>query len=200
MIAYVSGRLVEKSANLAVVDNRGIGYRMIISSTTLAGLPEEGAEVRLTTYMHVRENEISLFGFGRRDELELFEVLISISGIGPRGAVKILSGSSPERFSEMVAAEDVAFLTSIPGIGKKTAQRIIVELREKLPALTADKKLVPGLDKDKTDEVIQALAVLGLSKHESRVALEKTVAAMGQKKIASLSTEELIREALKTGR
>lgn len=200
MIAYVSGKLINKAPNLAIIDNHGIGYKLMISSFTLASLPMVGETAKLITYMHVRENEISLFGFGREDELELFEVLISISGIGPRGAIKILSGSSPERFAEMVASEDVAFLTSIPGIGKKTAQRIIVELREKLPALSPDKKAVSGIDNDKAAEVIQALGVLGLSNHESRKVLEKIAKKLGASNTAKMTTEELIHEALKFGR
>lgn len=200
MIHFISGKLVEKSSNLAIIENNGIGYNLNISSNTYQSLPQNGAETRLLTYLYVREDQLTLFGFAGAEERDLFLTLISISGIGAKGALKILSGVSPRRFAEVVVAEDVAFLTKLPGIGKKSAQRIIVELREKLPALTDKKEALPGLEKKSAEEVINALGSLGLSGHESRKALEKIIETIGADKARTLSTEEMIREVLKAGR
>jgi len=200
MINFISGKLVEKSSNLAIIENNGIGYSVNISSNTFQSLPQNGSEVRLLTYLYVREDQLTLYGFAGADERNLFLTLISISGIGAKGALKILSGISPRRFAEVVAAEDVAFLTKLPGIGKKSAQRIIVELREKLPALTDKKEALPGIEKESVEEVINALGSLGLSGYESRKALEKLIETIGAEKARALSTEEMIREVLKVGR
>jgi len=198
MINFISGKLAEKSSNLAIIENNGIGYSINISSNTFQSLPQTGSEARLLTYLYVREDQLTLFGFA--EERNLFLTLISISGIGAKGALKILSGISPRRFAEVVAAEDVAFLTKLPGIGKKSAQRIIVELREKLPALTDKKEILPGIGQESAEEVIKALGSLGLSGYESRKALEKLIETIGIEKARGLSTEEMIREVLKVGR
>ena len=200
MISFVSGKLVEKSSNLAIIENHGIGYNIHISGTTFESLPQIGSQAKLLTYLHVREDQLALFGFGSGEERDLFLTLISISGIGAKGAIKILSGVSPQRFAEVVASEDVAFLTRLPGIGKKSAQRIIVELREKLPAVIGEKEFLPGIKRESVEEVIRALGSLGLSGYESRKALEKVVKMIGPEKAGGLSTEEMIREALKVGR
>ena len=200
MINFINGKLVEKSSNLAIIENNGIGYNLNISGNTFQSLPQNGSEVRLLTYLYVREDQLTLYGFAGAEERNLFLTLISISGIGAKGALKILSGISPRRFAEVVAAEDVAFLTRLPGIGKKSAQRIIVELREKLPALTDKKEALPGIEKESVEEVINALGSLGLSGYESRKALEKLVETIGAEKARALSTEEMIREVFKVGR
>ncbi len=202
MISFVSGRLVEKSVNQVVIENNGIGYSMMISNTTYQALPEQGGNVRLHTYLQLSQqsDQPNLFGFSDKEEKELFLTLISISGIGAKGAIKILSGISPRRFTEVIAREDVAFLTRLPGIGKKSAQRIIVELREKLPALVEKKQLVAGMGTEKTEEAMQALGALGLSSSEARKALERVVESMGAKKVSELTAEDLIRQALTVGR
>jgi len=202
MISFVSGQLVEKQVNQVVVDNNGIGYGLMISNNTYQALPETGEQVRLLTYLQISQqsDQPNLFGFSDNEEKQLFLTLISISGIGAKGAIKILSGISPRRFTEVVAREDVAFLTRLPGIGKKSAQRIIVELREKLPELVEKKQLVPGMGSEKTEEALQALGALGLSSSEARKALEKVVKSIGAKKVSDLSSEELIRKALTIGR
>lgn len=201
MIEYVSGILVSKSRNRAVVEVNGLGYGLYISDNSYRILPEAGQKVKvLTYYQHSQQSDQPLlFGFMTAEERDLFMVLISISGIGAKGAIKILSGVAPDRFMEVIASENVDFLTKLPGIGKKTAQRIIVELREKLPALTSDKQIVAGLKKDEADAVIQALSSLGMSGYESRKALEKLAESLGAEKINKLNTEELIREVLKGG-
>ncbi len=202
MISYVKGILTEKSLNHAVVESTGIGYFLIISANSYQNLPDIGDNVCLQAYMQMssQSDQINLYGFSGTEERSLFKTLISISGIGAKGAIKILSGISPGRFAEVVASEDVAFLTKLPGIGKKSAQRIIVELREKLPALTDKKQAVPGIDTDRAEEVIQALMTLGMNAHESRKAIEKVIETAGAKEARILPTEEIIRRALTAGR
>jgi len=201
MIEYVAGKLISKAKSKAVVETSGLGYALYISDNSYQALPEAGQNVKLLTYYYhtQQSDQPTLFGFATTAERDLFMILISVSGIGAKGAIKILSGVSPERFMEVIAAENVDFLTKLPGIGKKTAQRIIVELREKLPALTSDKQIVPGLKQDEVESVIQALSSLGLSGYESRKALEKLAENMGGDKMSKLNTEELIREVLKGG-
>ena len=202
MISYVRGKLAEKSANHAVVENNGLGYYLIISANSYQALPDLGEEVCLQAYLQFssQSDQMNLFGFSGKDEFNLFKTLISISGIGAKGAIKILSGISPRRFAEVVAAEDVDFLTKLPGIGKKSAQRIIVELREKLPALADKKQVMPGIDSDRAEEVIRALMSLGLNAQESRKAIEKVIETAGAKEAKNLPTEEIIRRALTAGR
>lgn len=202
MINFISGKLVEKSVNSAVVENGGIGYDLMISGNTAHALPDLGQTIRLFTYLQVsaQSDQIMLFGFINTEERNLFKTLISISGIGAKGAIKMLSGISPKRFAEVVAAEDVDFLTKLPGIGKKSAQRIIVELREKLPALGEKKESIAGLGSDRAEEVIQALISLGMSPQESKNAIEKVVQKVGSEKAKDLPAEEIIRKALSAGR
>ncbi len=202
MISFITGKLVEKSANAAVVENAGIGYDLMISGNTAQALPEIGQPVKLHTYLQIsaQSDQVTLYGFFSAEERSLFKTLISISGIGARGAIKMLSGISPYRFAEVVAAEDVDFLTKLPGIGKKSAQRIIVELREKLPAMAGKKEVMPGLGSDKAEEVIQALISLGMSPQESRKAIEKVIETVGSKEAKELPTEEIIRRVLSAGR
>jgi Holliday junction DNA helicase RuvA len=202
MISFITGKLVEKTSNMAVIENGGVGYDLMISANTAQALPEIGQVVRLYTHFQIsaQSDQAVLYGFASTEERSLFRTLISISGIGAKGAIKILSGISPRRFAEVIAAEDVDFLTKLPGIGKKSAQRIIVELREKLPALTGKKETMPGLASDRAEEVIQALISLGMSPQESRKAIEKVIETMGSKEAKELPTEEIIRMALSAGR
>jgi Holliday junction DNA helicase RuvA len=202
MISYVKGMLAEKSVNHAVVENNGLGYYLIISANSYQALPDVGEGVVLHTYLQIasQSDQMNLYGFSQKEEYDLFKTLISISGIGAKGAIKILSGISPRRFAEVVVAEDVGFLTKLPGIGKKSAQRIIVELRERLPALTDKKQAVPGIDSDRAEEVVQALMTLGMNAQESRRAIEKVIQTAGAKEAKILPTEEIIRRALTAGR
>jgi holliday junction DNA helicase RuvA len=200
MISYISGVVAEKFIDYVIIENSGVGFYLNISHNSAREIPQVGERLRLFTYLYVREDQLTLYGFNSKDERDLFLTLISISGIGAKGALKILSGITPEKFVEVVASEDVAFLTTLPGIGKKSAQRIIVELREKLPALTADKEVVAGLAKEDAEAVIQALSSLGMTGYESRKAIEKVIEKIGSKTVGQLSTEDMIREVLKAGR
>src|SRR5947199_3777038 len=132
MIAFLRGRLISKRPNQAIVDVAGVGYDVAITVPTFSELPGDGGEVSLHIHTHVREDAIALFGFLRAEEKQLFERLISVSGIGPKLAITVLSGMS---FSAAVAAirgNDLVALTRIPGVGKKTAERMVLELRDKL--------------------------------------------------------------------
>lgn len=193
MIATLTGDVSEVLADGAIVDVNGVGYRVYMPSSAVAKLPGRGRQVRVHTHTHVREDAITLFGFLSDDERELFEILISVNGIGPRNALAILSANTPASLRKAVVAEDVAALTSIPGIGKKTAARIVLELKEKLAL--PDLHVVTGSDGDgraRVAEVREALLQLGYSTNEARDALER-IEADGEG-----TTEELLRAALKT--
>ena len=133
MIAQLSGRLVEKHPNRLIVDVHGVGYEVHVPLSTFYGLPEPGGEVSLRVHTHVREDTLALFGFASVLELQIFDRLIAISGIGPRLALAVLSGIDPRELVRAVQAGDVARLTAIPGIGRKSAERIVLELKDHLP-------------------------------------------------------------------
>jgi holliday junction DNA helicase RuvA len=135
MIAHLRGSLLSKAPNLAVVECAGVGYELAISVTTFSALPGEGAEVSLHVHTHVREDQIALFGFAEAQEKRLFEKLLTITGIGPKLAITVLSGISAERLVAAIRSADHAALTKVPGIGKKTAERVVLELKDKLEGL-----------------------------------------------------------------
>src|SRR5947199_10777909 len=132
MISYLRGALLEKHPNQVIVDVQGVGYELTIPVTTCSALPEAGSEVRLRVHTHVREDAISLFGFSTPAEKALFEKLISVSGIGPKLAVTVLSGLAASDLVAAIRAGDLQTLVRVPGIGKKTAERIVLELKDKL--------------------------------------------------------------------
>jgi Holliday junction DNA helicase RuvA len=134
MIAHVTGRVASRTPTSCVVEVGGIGLRLSMSTTSLAHLPAEGDEVTVYTYLHVREDELALFGFESTDERELFEKLITVSGIGPKVALSALSALSPRELASAIAREDDTLIATIPGIGKKTAQRLIIELKDRIGA------------------------------------------------------------------
>jgi Holliday junction DNA helicase RuvA len=132
MIAFLTGRVARKGAAYALLEVAGVGYKLAMTTGSLAALPAEGDEVTVWTFLYVREDELSLFGFESEAEKESFEQLITVSGVGPKVALATLSALSPEALSRAVATEDVAMISTVPGIGKKTAQRIILDLKDKL--------------------------------------------------------------------
>jgi len=134
MIAFLTGTLVSRGASYALLDVNGVGYRLSMSTSSLAALPVEGDEVTVHTHLHVRADDLSLFGFENLAEKEAFELLLGVSGVGPKVALAVLSSLSADALSQAVAAEDVALISSVPGVGKKTAQRVIVDLADKLGA------------------------------------------------------------------
>ena len=132
MIASLRGTLVERGDGFVVVEAAGVGYLVHVTTGTIVSLPETGAEVRLHTRHVVREDAQLLFGFAERDELRLFDLLIAVNGVGPRIALAVLSGLSPAHFARAVRDENLAAITAVPGVGRKTAERLVVELRDKL--------------------------------------------------------------------
>ena len=134
MIAFLSGRVAGKSSTHALIEVHGVGYQLAMSSTSLAALPPEGDDVTVHTYLYVREDELSLFGFESLAEKKAFELLITVNGVGPKVALATLSTLSPDALAAAVSGEDVATISSVPGIGGKTAQRIILDLKDKLGA------------------------------------------------------------------
>jgi Holliday junction DNA helicase RuvA len=182
MIAHLRGRLLTKEPNRAIVEAAGVGYELAISIPTYSELPVAGGEISLHVHTHVREDAIALFGFLRADEKRLFERLISVSGIGPKLAITILSGMSAEFLVTAIRGNDVAALTKVPGIGKKTAERMVLELRDKLDAFTAapPKPTASALEQD----VLSALTNLGYQE----IAAEKAIAAAAQNERSSFET------------
>jgi len=171
MIAHLRGRLLAKHPNQAIVETGGVGYDVTISVSTFSDLPGMGSEIALHIYTHVREDLIALYGFLRPEEKQLFEKLITVSGIGPKLAITILSGMPADEMVRAIRGNDVARLTHIPGIGKKTAERMVLELRDKLPPQGAEAvTAIPSLSAVEED-VLSALLNLGYQ----RAAAEKAV-------------------------
>ncbi len=183
MIAFLEGRVAEKGAGRAVLDVGGVGYEVLAPASTLAKLPAVGRTARLLTRLHVREDQMTLYGFATADERALFDLLVTVSGVGPKVALSFLSVLTPEAIRRAVAAGDVAALTVVPGVGRKVAQRVVVELKEKLGG---EVPLAGPLA-----DVREALLSLGLSAQEASEALAG-LPADGDRPV-----EELLREALR---
>jgi len=178
MIAHIRGRLIAKHPNQAIVEAAGVGYDIAITVPTFSDLPAVGSEVSLHIHTHVREDAIALFGFLRADEKQLFEKLITVSGIGPKLAITILSGMVPADMVGAIRANNHARLTRIPGIGKKTAERMCVELRDKLEAFGEAQAATPVSAVE--EDVISALANLGYQRALAEKAVERAVASVGR--------------------
>ena len=193
MIALLRGVLLEKHPNQAIVETGGVGYDVTIPVSTFTRLPEPGKEVRLRIHTHVREDALALYGFFTQDEKALFEKLIGVSGIGPTLAVKILSGLAAPDLINFIRRGEVERLVRIPGVGKKTAERMVLELRDKLPAFTGEEPGTPAeaalspVDQD----VLSALLNLGCGRAQAEAAVRKAKAAGGASEF-----EPLFRRAL----
>ena len=168
MIGYLEGRIALRTPDGCYLDVSGVGYRLHCSATTLARLPDQGASCRLWTHMHVREDVLALYGFATEDEQRMFEALLSVTGVGPRVALGLCSALTPESFRGALATDDVASLASVPGVGKKTAQRIALDLKEKLSL--PDLQVV-GTAPEAVAGARYALENLGYSAAEVRIAL-----------------------------
>jgi holliday junction DNA helicase RuvA len=192
MIAHLHGRLLFKHPNQAIVEAGGVGYDVTISIPTFSAMPAEGAEVSLFIHTHIREDAIALFGFLRADEKQLFEKLISVSGIGPKLAIAVLSGMQPQATVAAIRSNDLAALSRIPGIGKKTAERMVLELRDKLDQFVgAPVKAASPVEED----VLSALVNLGYQRSAVERALERLDHNhAGSRKEAAF--EQLFRETL----
>ena len=167
MIGSLRGVVLARRPDNVIIDVNGVGYQVNLPLNVLADLPEEGKEAFLHIYTHVREDALQLFGFTSEDEKKIFMVLLGISGIGPKMALNILSGLSHEEFRNAIDSEDVAMLCRIPGLGKKTAQRLILELREKLPSST-------GIKDRLFEDTLSALMNLGYKRSTAQEFLEKS--------------------------
>ncbi|MCI0635183.1 MAG: Holliday junction branch migration protein RuvA [Actinobacteria bacterium] len=193
----MAGKLVETYPDGALVDVNGVGYRLYAPPSVLARLPGAGERVRLHTHLHVREDALTLYGFTTAEERDLFEVLIGVNGIGPKGALAVLSVHAPDALRRAVLGEDVDALTLIPGVGTKTASRMILELKEKLGG---DADLVPVAASPAVrralSEVRAALLQLGYSTTEAREAIER-VAAEAAAVNGNGTPEKLLKMALK---
>ena len=170
MIAHLRGKLIAKSPNQVIVEAGGVGYELTISIPTFSDMPALNTEVALHVHTHVREDALALYGFLRRDEKQLFEKLIGVSGIGPKLGITILSGMATEAMVAAIRGNDVASLTRIPGIGKKTAERMVLELRDKLEQFAAAPARPAASPVE--DDVLSALVNLGYP----RAAVERALA------------------------
>lgn len=192
VIAFLEGQLAERGDGVVVIQVAGIGYEVACSNATLARLGSPGSPARVFTYLHVREDALMLFGFAERSEREAFLLLIGVSGVGPKVALALLSAFSPDDLAAAVAAEDVAHISSVPGIGKKTAERVILELKDKLgvPDGLAPRPGEPAPPSAALEEAKAALLGLGYTSAEVRLVLRE-VAGDAE------SAEELITAALR---
>jgi len=191
MIAHLRGRLLAKHPNQVVVETGGVGYDVTISVPTFSDLPGLGSEVALHIHTHVREDLIALYGFLRPAEKQLFEKLITVSGIGPKLAITILSGMAADEMVGAIRSNDIARLTRIPGIGKKTAERMVLELRDKLPPPGTGEVPAAPVMSAMEEDVLSALVNLGYQRAASERALA-SVAKNGKDR----SFEAMFREAL----
>lgn len=203
MLYYISGQLVLLEHDCAVIDAGGVAYKMAISQTSYNALPKlsfrkDPVEARLYTYMSVREDGIELFGFAGTEELEAFKLLISVSGIGPKVALAVLSLLTPEKLALAVCTDDKKTISKASGVGPKTAARIILELKDKLTAAalpsenaqSSSDSAVPSSDRSTLSEAVDALLVLGYSRPEALTALKDI-------DTSALPLEDIIRRALK---
>lgn len=193
MISELTGKLVFKGPAEVVIEVGGVGFRMLVPLSTFRALPGEGESAHVLTHLHVKEDGLDLFGFATPAERTIFRELISVSGIGPKLGLAVLSGLSPEVFHRAVIEEDLGLLTSIKGIGKKTAQRMIVELKEKLSGLDVSSIGGAAAGREETGDAVLALVSLGVNRAEAREA----VLAASRDAGCELSIEELIKRALR---
>lgn len=189
MIDTITGEPVEFGESHVVIEVNGIGYRISISAATRAELSEVNGPVRLFTHLQMREDGLELFGFARAEERELFRLMLGVAGIGPRLALQVLSAMPPARFGEAVLNKRIEELQQVKGIGRKTAERLILELKDKLPQLPLGEEV--RILTDREGLAIQALRSLGFTATEARRAVERAQ-AQGE----DISTEELIKRAL----
>lgn len=197
MFAYIKGSLEEKSSNYVVIDVMGVGYKIFMSETSINTLGEIGDKVKVHTHYHVREDDISLYGFKTNEELRMFELLLGVSGIGAKSAITMLSNIEPSAFAMAVISNDVDSLKKIPGVGPKSAARIILELQDKLKKEQTEIMVQKGKEEitkeiehsKNVEEAMQALQILGYNKREIEKAFEKIANT-------DVSVEELIKKGL----
>ena len=193
MIAHLRGRVLRKEPQEVVVDVAGVGYRVTIPVSTFYRLGDEGSEVSLLTHTHVREDVLALFGFLTAGEQDLFEKLISVAGVGPKLAINVLSGIEAPDLVAALKASDVARLTRIPGVGKKTAERLVLELKDKMPALlVAPGAAAAAPTAGPREDLVSALVHLGYSRPEAERGVERALKEDGGGRF-----EDLLRRTLR---
>ncbi|HPD56218.1 MAG TPA: Holliday junction branch migration protein RuvA [Smithellaceae bacterium] len=180
MIALISGKVVHKGITHVIVDTHGVGYRVFIPLTTFYELPDTGQNITLHVYTHVKQDGINLFGFYTPQEKDVFELMLGVSGIGPKMSLNILSGISVQELLKAISDGDVKKLVSIPGLGKKTAERLILELKEKIIKKIAAEETAPGMEKQISrdmirEDVLSALINLGYKNSIAQQALERVM-------------------------
>jgi len=195
MYAYIKGTLEEKAEDSVVIETSGIGYKIYVSENTMQKLGELGEKVKIYTHYHVREDNISLYGFNTNEELKMFELLLQVSGIGAKTAIAMLSNITPSKFALAIISNDLKTLTKIPGIGNKSAQRMVLELKDKLKTQNAiqeseEIQIEKTENNESVNEATQALQILGYNKNEISKIFEKI-------ETKNLSTEDIIKNALK---
>ena len=196
MIYSVSGKLIHTEGNLAVIECAGVGYACRTTQTTLSRLNGIGSDAMLYTHLSVREDAMELFGFADRDELACFELLITVSGVGPKAALSILSDLTPNRFALLVVSGDSSALTKVKGIGKKSAERIVVDLKDKLAKSNPAIKDVPAAvgsagGTDALSEALAALLVLGYRQEEVMPVLLRCPEDAGAEELIRLTLREM---------
>lgn len=197
MIAHLSGSLFSKTTQSVIIEAGGIGYEVYVPLSTFYALPEKDEKVSLHIHTHVREDALLLFGFSSKLEKDIFVMLTSVSGIGPKLSINILSGIEPQDLLKAIASGDAARLQAIPGVGKKTSERIVLELKERALRVLESEEISPVSlpeieDKQLVDDAVSALVNLGYPSKSAKPAIEKAQSA-----IEELTLESLIREALK---
>ncbi len=189
MIEHLRGILQHKSPTFIVIETGGIGYKINLPLASYELLPAEGDEIKINTYLHYREDNLALYGFLSQEERDFFLLLISISKIGPKSALRMLSSISPSEFKKAIKREDLTTLTDIPGIGKKTAQRLILELKERV----AEEEIIEGGDEELVKDALSALFSLGYTRNEARKAIKEAIDSSKEE----LDLASLIKKALR---
>ena len=202
MIAHLSGTLREKQATSVILDVGGVGYEVTIPVTTFFNLEEPGSQVQLRIYTHVREDTLQLFGFRTPRERELFTLLISVSGIGPKSGIAMLSGMSADEIVTAIRTNNLARLTSIPGVGRKTAERLVIELRDKMaalssPALDAEIEAGAGLAAAPSEDALREDTLSALTNLGYQKALAEKAITQAAQEGGDLTVELLLRRSLR---
>lgn len=190
MYKYIKGNIDEIGEDYVVVENNGIGYFIYTSKNSIFTIKSDVRNIKLFTYLNVREDEMSLYGFSTIEELEMFKLLLLVTGIGPKVALGVLSTLTPSKIKMAIINNDVNTLATAPGIGKKTGKRIILELKEKIDDNIIVEDTIHGIDNDNIEEVYQALISLGYTRNE----INNTLSKVDKK---GLNTEEILKMALK---
>ena len=204
MISCLKGELFHKSPEKVTILVNGVGYEVFLSSTSLEKLPQLGEDVFLHTFTYVREDTLTLFGFADTDEKEMFLLLINVSGIGPKLGLSILSGIKPVDLARAIATKDVTRLTGLSGVGKKTAERLCLDLKDKVGLIAGGDEELPDfaagsqVEGSKEKDVISALMNLGYHQSRAYIALSEVKRRIAPEPLAEMRVEDLIRETLRS--